>query len=82
MFCKVFNTEDLGQIMVMKDTGDNGPEVTVYFQPENMNVCSMSTYWKNDHADVQWQKCNSTFEMMTKERCIDSVRKVMNDLAS
>ena len=30
-FAKLYETEDIGQILVMLDQGDDGPEVKIYF---------------------------------------------------
>ncbi|HEP9000241.1 TPA: hypothetical protein VDU89_006973, partial [Pseudomonas aeruginosa] len=41
-FAKLFEFEDLGQVLVMLDRGDDGPEVRLYFKPDGLGVCSVA----------------------------------------
>lgn len=41
-FAKLFEFEDLGQVLVMLDRGDDGPEVRLYFKPNGLGVCSVA----------------------------------------
>ena len=79
MFAKLFETE-VGQILVKKDSGDEGAQVTVYFEPENLGVCNMSFNWCEDDEDVQWEKCDKAFDMMTKDKCTDLVKDTLDNL--
>ncbi|MGU2655609.1 hypothetical protein [Pseudomonas aeruginosa] len=45
-FAKLFEFEDLGQVLVMLDRGDDGPEVRLYFKPDGL-------------ASVQWRAATS-----------------------
>ncbi len=41
-FAKLFEFEGLGQVLVMLDRGDDGPEVRLYFKPDGLGVCSVA----------------------------------------
>ena len=79
MFAKLFETE-VGQILVKLDEGDKGAQINMYFQPENLGVCSVDFNWEDDNEKTQWEKADKAFEMMTKESCLEMVKNTLNEL--
>lgn len=63
MFVKLFETKDHGQILVKLDVRDdcNGPEVRVYFQPDNeaLRVCSVALEFTE--TDKNWSLAEEVF---------------------
>ena len=55
-FAKLFEFEDLGQVLVKLDDGDDGPEVRTYFVPDGFGVCSIAMTFKPDYQDDKWAK--------------------------
>ncbi|EPZ0818876.1 hypothetical protein ACXJPO_000186 [Pseudomonas aeruginosa] len=53
-FAKLFEFEDLGQVLVMLDRGDDGPEVRLYFKPDGLGVCSVACSNFPGDEDEQW----------------------------
>jgi len=79
MFAKLYNTE-IGQILVKKDSGDNGEEVRIFFRPKGLGVCSIAFSWAQDEEEVQWEKADSTFEKMTEDTAMGLVRSALPKL--
>lgn len=51
-FAKLFETA-IGQILVMRQSGDDGPELAFFFDPnlEPLGVCSESCQSSENHTD-------------------------------
>ncbi|MBL4795875.1 MAG: hypothetical protein JKY50_00520 [Oleispira sp.] len=77
-FAKLYETE-VGQILVKLDEGDNGAQINIYFQPENLGVCSIDFNWRDDIEKVQWEKADKAFEMMTEKACLEMVQNTLNE---
>jgi hypothetical protein len=61
-FAKLFEDEKYGQILVIRDTDDEGePCVKVMAQPHGLGICAVSLAFSNDE-DAQ-----ATFERMELE---------------
>ncbi|EKF8202512.1 hypothetical protein PBR95_000485 [Pseudomonas aeruginosa] len=60
-FAKLFEFEDLGQVLVMLDRGDDGPEVRLYFKPKGLGVCSVACSNFPGGEDEQWDHAESGF---------------------
>ena len=54
-FAKLFEFEDLGQVLVKLDDGDDGPEVRTYFVPDGFGVCSIAMTFKSDEHTLSMQ---------------------------
>jgi len=80
MYAKLFETE-IGQLLVKQDTGDNGVEVRVFFEPEGYGVCSISFDYKDDPEDLQWEKTDKLFNEMTEEKCTKLIKTTLASLA-
>ena len=79
MFAKLYETE-LGQILVKLDEGDKGAEVKVYFEPEGLGVCSIDFNWESETSEMQWEKAEKAFKLMTKYSCLVAVKEVVSKL--
>lgn len=68
-FCKVFNSEEFGQILVMKDTLEDGcPAVFVKFIPEGFGLCGQDFSFDDDDEDVAWEKVDKFFDEIDLEK--------------
>lgn len=65
MFAKLYETEDHGQILVKMDSGDDGPEIRFFFQPDNLGVCSVAIGYEDD--DSGWDKAEEAFNNVVDE---------------
>ena len=54
MFAKLFESDRFGQILVVMDRGDDGPQVTFSVEPTNLGVCSMAPGF--DDTDEGWDR--------------------------
>lgn len=78
-FAKLYETE-VGQILVMKDEGDDGPKITVHFEPENLGICNVNFNWCDDKEEVQWEKCDEAFDLMTEEKCTAMIKSTLSEI--
>lgn len=78
MFAKLYETEELGQILIKIDDGEGGPEVRVYFEPKGMGVCS-TAYVFSDEATA-WDSAEKAFEKLTEQAAADTVKGLLNML--
>lgn len=76
MFAKLFET-DVGQILVKKDSGEDGPEVRFYFQPEGLGVCSVAFNGFGDDENG-WDAADMTFETIDAQDAVNIVRPAIN----
>lgn len=74
MFAKLYGPED-DQVLVLLQSGDEGPEVRVFFEPEGLGVCSAAIGWKDD-SDKSWDLAEKTLSEMTEERAREFVDRV------
>lgn len=79
-FAKLYETEQFGQILVKIDSSNDDmesvPEVRIYFEPENLGVCSQAVKFEN--SDEGWDKAEARFLEITEEKAINLV-KILND---
>ena len=79
-FAKLFETEEVGQILVKIDIGEEGkPEVRYFFEPENLGVCSMALSFKDD-SDESWGDAEKAFNKSTEEVSIKYVRGIIESI--
>lgn len=79
MFCKLFETKNYGQILVVLDQDqddDDYPALTLSFQPPGLGVCSckLSTNLEDD-SDECWEAFEKSLAEFTEEMAIDIVAK-------
>jgi len=78
-FCKIFQSEDYGQILIMNDTNvDDRPSVQIKFNcMEDFGVCSIDAVFNDD--DKGHDSADKVFESMTEEKATKAVAKVVDD---
>lgn len=66
MFAKIFETEELGQILVKKGHSDLGcPELQFFWQPPGFGVCMFAIeFFDNDSG---WNAMDQEFEKIDPE---------------
>lgn len=67
IFAKLYETE-LGQILVMRDEGDEGPEVRFYVKPAGLGVCSDAVGF--DESDEGHEKADRCFAEVGRQTAI------------
>lgn len=78
-FAKLFRADDTGQVLVVLDEGDEGPEIRISFKPNGFGVCSMKLSFKD--SDAGWEKAETTFrDKVDEEFALSTARKTMADL--
>jgi hypothetical protein len=76
-FAKLFESVELGQVLVVLDDGEDGPEISVSFMPEGLGVCSMKFKFNDDQHGEAWDKAELGFENFTEEAAVSAVREVL-----
>jgi hypothetical protein len=78
-YCKLFETEKYGQILVMNDTVDDGrPAVKVLFNLSgDFGVCSIDAIFKD--SDSGLESADKAFNEMTEEKAYAAVSSVVDD---
>lgn len=63
-FAKLFEFDDIGQVLVKMDTGEDGPEVQIYFETgiEGVDLCSQSFGF--DDSTEGWEKRGEVFDQI------------------
>lgn len=77
-FAKLFATENAGQILVLIQEGDSGPEIRVFTRPAGLGVCSFAIEFTDD--DEGWDKAEEAFEVIGAEEAQSLVGKVFGSL--
>ncbi len=72
-FVKLFRAEDVGQVLVMKDSDDEGPNVTISFQAKDIGMAALKLGFKD--TDEGWAKRDRAFELFTEDQALDAARK-------
>ena len=61
-FCKIFESEEYGQILVIKDTNEkHQPQVSVKFIPQGLGVCGPDFAFSDEDESVAWDKVDRLF---------------------
>ncbi|MBV5972223.1 hypothetical protein [Pseudomonas aeruginosa] len=76
-FAKLFEFEDLGQVLVMLDRGDDGPEVRLYFKPDGLGVCSVACSNFPGGEDEQWDHAEKGFTTVNAQGVHEIVAEAM-----
>jgi len=79
-FCKIFQSEKYGQILVVNDTNDDyKPSIQVKFNcMADYGVCSVDLIFE-DNEDG-YIKADKAFETMTEQHAIDAVKNVVDKM--
>ncbi len=73
MFAKLFETEDLGQLLVVRQTNDvSDPEMRAYCEPPGLGVCSVAVAWKD--TEEGWNQQEATFA-----KCDEAMARKMTE---
>lgn len=67
IFAKLYETE-LGQILVMRDEGVEGPEVRFYVKPADLGVCSVAVGF--EESDEGYEKADRYFAEVGRQTAI------------
>ena len=75
-FAKLFNSEKVGQILILNSTDE--PKVEIHFKPECLGICNIGMEFnKGDLSeDEQYKKADEYFEKIT----LDKVESVVIEL--
>lgn len=76
-FAKLFRADDTGQVLVVLDEGDEGPEIAISFKPEGLGVCSVKLNFKD--SDEGWQKAEHEFSKIDSDAALGLVRKTLSE---
>lgn len=72
-FCKLFETAELGQLVVMISRNDkDNPEVRMFAQPENLGVCSVAASYSDDVEG--WNLAEDFFNRIDEAKAIEFSR--------
>lgn len=78
-FAKLFRADDTGQVLVVLDEGDEGPEIQISFKPKGLGVCCMKLGFKD--SDSGWERAEATFrDKVDEEFALSTVRKSLANL--
>lgn len=81
MFCKLFETEEYGQILAKFDESEAGkPELRIYIQPPDLGVCSISLEWPD--TEQGWELAETALEDLVEDkakRIAESILKMVQD---
>lgn len=78
-FAKLFRADDTGQVLVVLDEGDEGPEIRISFKPRGLGVCSVKLGFKD--SDSGWDRAESVFrDKINEEFALSTVRKSLAEL--
>ena len=80
-FAKLFHFDEIGQVLLKLDDGDEGPEVRIYFQPENLGVCSTAFNFAEDEKGTEWDKAEKAFALLDSEKVKSIVSNVLKDIS-
>jgi len=79
-FAKLYNDTQAGQILVVIDSGDSGPEVKISFEPQGLGVCSTSLEFTDDDEGEAWDKAQRAFDLFSLEQAEGYVLNVIKEL--
>lgn len=66
-FAKLFESEKHGQLVVIKQTDDDGsPEIRLFVLPDGLGVCSVAVGFKDD-SEQSCDACEEIFEQFDME---------------
>jgi len=77
MFAKLYETE-IGQILVKRDEGDDGPEMRLFFKPEKLGVCSFAFSYSDD--DEGWDKLDKAFDDMNEKDATEMTKNIFSNV--
>lgn len=81
-FAKIFQFDDIGQVLVKRDTDNETqePEVRLYFEPKGFGVCSTAFTFEEDENEDQAVKAERAFDLVDEERAHSIVVRVLTTI--
>lgn len=76
-FAKLFDTDIYGQILVVIDEGDEGPEVRFSFTPAGLGVCSQAIKYSQESEDG-WNNAQNFFDSIDETIAIESIKPTID----
>lgn len=76
-FAMLVEDAEIGQVCVMQQRGDDGPEIAVYFNPEvdGLGICRTAIGFSDDEAGEQ--KAALAFEKFDDEAAVSIARRAI-----
>lgn len=76
-FCKLYETEELGQILVKLDRGESDkPEVRYYSEPEGLGVCSTAHCFPD--TEDGWNRAEQMFASVEEPAAVLMAKALTN----
>lgn len=74
-FAMLIEDPEIGQVVVMQQRGDEGPEIAIYFDPgiDGMGVCNTNIGFNDDEDG--WDKADCAFERFDDDMAVNMARK-------
>lgn len=79
-FAKLYDFDDIGQVLVKVDDGEENAEVRIYFKPKGLGVCSVAMNFKPDGREDDWDKAQKAFAMIDERRAYDLVTDTLKTI--
>lgn len=81
-FAKLFQFDDIGQVLVKRDTNDETqePEVRLYFEPEGFGVCSTAFTFEEGQGEDQATKAERAFDLVDEARAHSIITGVLKTI--
>jgi len=76
-FAALYHADDIGQVLVMIDSGDEGPEIRFSFKPEGLGVCSVKLGFPD--TDGGWELAEHAFSEVTEEQALAIARQTITE---
>lgn len=70
---KLFDVDGIGQILIVKRRGDEGPELTITFRMPNNSVCDIKLGYPND--DDGWDQLDAAFDQVDEPTAASLARE-------
>lgn len=81
-FCKIFESKDFGQILVIKDSNEDGnPAVSVKFIPDGFGLCGPDYAFTDEDEYVAWEKVDKLFDGIDLGKA-ESIAKEISEMTS
>lgn len=77
-FCKVFNDQIVGQVLVMNEDVDGKPAVVIYFTPRNLGICNSA--FKFSDNDNGYKQCDNLFYEIDYDKAVAIVSELLAEM--
>lgn len=77
-FAKVYETEQYGQIVAIKQLDDsNDPEIRFYFKPPGLGVCATALTFGDGDDDESYERQDKAWELVTEESALSVIQPTL-----